>query len=204
MTDNAVTRADRQGVVALVLAAGSSKRLGRPKQLLAYRNSTLLGTTLDTVRSFGFDKQIVTLGGNAAEVRNTVDLDGFDAIHSTNPTAGCSSSIVTALASIDPSARGIMLFLGDQPHVDTHAVTGLMNASADSAIAVCRYDDGIGHPFWFSSETFGELAQLHGDKAVWKVIESGRHQVREVRIARTIPLDVDTEDDYQRLLADAS
>ena len=59
---------------------------------------------------------------------------------------------------------------------------------------------GIGHPFWFSREVFGELSQLHGDKGVWKLVESGRHPVHEIAVEGPVPLDVDTWDDYQRLL----
>ena len=64
-------------------------------------------------------------------------------------------------------------------------------------MAVVRYDDGIGHPFWFRREVFADLAALHGDKAVWKLLESGRHPVTEVRVAGPVPLDVDSEEDYQ-------
>ena len=68
-------------------------------------------------------------------------------------------------------------------------------------MAVVRYRNGRGHPFWFSAELFGELALLHGDKAVWKLLESGRWPVTEVEVDADVPLDVDTEDDYRRLLA---
>ena len=64
-----------------------------------------------------------------------------------------------------------------------------------------RYDEGVGHPFWFGRDVFADLAGLHGDKAVWKLLESGRHPVREVRIAGRVPLDVDTWEDYEALLA---
>jgi molybdenum cofactor cytidylyltransferase len=70
-------------------------------------------------------------------------------------------------------------------------------------IRVCRYTDGVGHPFWFSRNMFGEISRLHGDKGVWKLIESGRYEVGELRIDGPVPLDVDTWEDYQRLLATA-
>jgi molybdenum cofactor cytidylyltransferase len=69
---------------------------------------------------------------------------------------------------------------------------------------VCRYDDGIGHPFWLSRSVFGELARLHGDKGVWKLIESGRFTVDELPVEGRVPLDVDTWEDYRRLLASVS
>jgi molybdenum cofactor cytidylyltransferase len=71
----------------------------------------------------------------------------------------------------------------------------------DAPIAVCRYRDGIGHPFWFARSVFPQLAELHGDKGVWKLIESGRHAVVEVAVDTAVPADVDTWADYERLLA---
>ena len=64
-----------------------------------------------------------------------------------------------------------------------------------------NYADGTGHPFWLSRSVFSALAELHGDKAVWKLLESGRFEAVQVQINDETPLDVDTWDDYERLLA---
>jgi molybdenum cofactor cytidylyltransferase len=79
-------------------------------------------------------------------------------------------------------------------------VQRIVAAAPGADVMVCRYADGIGHPFWFSREVFGELSQLHGDKGVWKLVHSGRHPVHEIAVEGPVPLDVDTWDDYQRLL----
>jgi molybdenum cofactor cytidylyltransferase len=68
---------------------------------------------------------------------------------------------------------------------------------------VCRYDDGVGHPFAFGRSAFPALAGLHGDKAVWKLLDQRAAEVVEVRVPGPVPLDVDTEEDYQRVLAAA-
>jgi len=186
----------------LVLAAGGSSRLGRPKQLLDYQGRTLLDATLDMARSCGFDQLIVALGGAGSEVRATVDLSGCAIVDNVHYTSGCSSSIVAALAAVDERAEGIVLLLGDQPGVDPASVDALRAAceSTDAPLAVCRYDDGWGHPFWFTRSVFDDLAALHGDKAVWKIIESGRYPVAEARIRGSVPIDVDTWSDYELLL----
>lgn len=189
-------------VAALVLAAGSSRRLGRPKQLLPFRGATLLDATIETVTGFGFPQTIVTLGGAAPEVRDTVELSGVDVVDSLHHTDGCSSSIVSALDAIDPAVDGFLLFLGDQPGVSAAAVDALVRtAAAGAEIAVVDYNDGTGHPFWFARSMFGPLAELHGDKAVWKLLESGRFETAHVRVDLDTPLDVDTWEDYQRLVA---
>jgi len=192
-------------VTAIVLAAGASRRLGRPKQVLPYRGSTLLGTTLARVATFGFDQVVVTLGASADVVRDRVDLtgcdvvvvDGADGIAGT----GCSSSVAAAVDAVRPGTRGVVLLLGDQPEVSGDAVRSLRAAGRATPVAVCRYDDGRGHPFWFAARTLGHLRKLHGDKGVWRLLESGLYPVAEARVEGPVPLDVDTWDDYLDLLA---
>ncbi len=64
---------------------------------------------------------------------------------------------------------------------------------------MCEYDDGLGHPLWFHRRMFDVLTGLHGDKAVWKLVDAGE-DVTKVRVEGAIPRDVDTWDDYQALL----
>jgi molybdenum cofactor cytidylyltransferase len=189
---------NRRRVTGVVLAAGSSRRLGAPKQLLPYRDTTVLGATLDVARSCGFDQIIVTLGGVAQAVR----LDGIDVVAVDDAGKGCSASLRAALGRVDPDAAGIVLTPGDQPGVDPAAVRRLMAEGSTKSVIVCRYSDGIGHPFWLSRDVFGELVQLHGDKGVWKLLD--RLPVGELAVDGTVPLDVDTWDDYRRLAESAT
>jgi molybdenum cofactor cytidylyltransferase len=189
-----------QRITGVVLAAGGSRRLGTPKQVLPYRETTVLGATLDVARAAGFDQIIVTLGGAAQAVRDVVPLDGADVVAVDDFGTGCSASLRVALERVDARAAGIVLMLGDQPRVAPATVRGIVAAAPGADVTVCRYTDGIGHPFWFSREVFGELSQLHGDKGVWKLVQSGRHPVHEIAVEGPVPLDVDTWDDYQRLL----
>ncbi len=187
-------------VTGVVLAAGGSRRLGMPKQLLPYRDTTVLSATLDVARAAGFDQLIVTLGGAADAVRDAVPLEGADVVSAEDFGTGCSASLRVALERVDPQATGIVLLLGDQPRMNPATLRRMITAGPAVDVMVCRYDDGIGHPFWFGRNVFGELLQLHGDKGVWKLIESGRHPVRELAVDGPVPLDVDTWDDYRRLL----
>ncbi len=188
-------------VAAIVLAAGSSRRLGQPKQLLAFRGETLLDATLNRVRSFGLAQTIVAVGGAAPEVRATVDLDGCTVVDSESHTEGCSSSIGASLDALSDDVDGFLLFLGDQPGVVASTVEALLLTAATAQIAVVGYRDGRGHPFWFSRSMFDVLHELHGDKAAWKLLESGRFETAMAAVDTDVPLDVDTWDDYQRLLA---
>ena len=93
--------------------------------------------------------------------------------------------------------------LGDQPGVTEETVRALLAGRGDAPLAVCRYDDGRGHPIAFSREMFGDLADLHGDKGVWKLLDRRAADVVEVPIPGPIPLDVDTPEDYEAVLAAA-
>ena len=185
----------------LVLAAGRSSRLGRPKQLLPFRGRPLLEAVLAVARACAADQRLVALGGAADDVRAAVDLDGFEVVVNQAYGTGCSSSIAAAVPELAPDTGVVVLLLGDQPGVTTDAVRRLLVGRGDAPLAVCRYDDGIGHPFAFGREVLPDLARLHGDKAVWKLLEQRAADVIEVRVPGTIPLDVDTQEDYERLLS---
>jgi molybdenum cofactor cytidylyltransferase len=188
-----------ESTAALVLAAGSSRRLGQPKQLLPFGETTLLGATLAKVRESKTPQVFVTLGANADAVKENVDLTGVEVVESVEHDEGCSSSIRYGLGALGGDIEGVVLLLGDQPGIALEAIHGVIKGANDAPIAVCRYSDGIGHPFYFSRSTFERLGNLHGDKAVWKVIESGEFEVVEVPMAGTIPLDVDTWEDYRAI-----
>ncbi len=193
--------ADRRPFVCgLVLGAGGSKRLGRPKQLLDYGDGTLLGHVVDVARDCGFDQTIVAIGGFADEVRESLEGSAAEVVVNEAYGAGCSSSIAAALAALDPRCDVLVLMLGDQPGVSADTVAGLLSGRGDAPLAVCRYDDGRGHPIAFDRDVFGALADLHGDKGVWRLLDQRAGDVAEVPIAGPIPLDVDTPEDYRAVL----
>lgn len=187
----------------LVLAAGGSRRLGRPKQLLPYGEATLLDHTLATARDCGFDQLLCAVGGSADEVRGAVDLRGVQVVVNERFGEGCSSSIAVAVAALDPRCEVLVLLLGDQPGVRADTVRDLLAARGDAPLAVCAYADGRGHPFALHRSVFGDLATLHGDKAVWKLLDRRADAVVEVAVDGTVPLDVDTWEDYEAVLAAA-
>jgi molybdenum cofactor cytidylyltransferase len=188
-------------VCGLVLAAGGSSRLGQPKQLLPYGPATLLDHVLGVARACAFDQLVCVIGGGAGDVRAAVDFDGVDVVRNEAFGSGCSSSVAAALSAVDPRADVLVLMLGDQPGVSSDAVRALVAGRAAAPIAACAYADGRGHPLAFGRAMFGELGSLHGDKAVWKLMD--RVPPFEVAVAGPIPRDVDTWADYEAVLADA-
>ena len=190
----------------VVLAAGASLRLGQPKQVLPLDGATVLDATLAVARQVGGEpggQVVVVLGGASEEVRAEVDLEGLEVVENVEYGEGCATSIQTALAAVSPQAEGIVLLLGDQPRVRADTIARLLDAAHGHAVGVCAYDDGLGHPLWFDRQMFGALEAMHGDKAVWKLVDAGPDaDVVRVPIDGPVPRDVDTWDDYEAMLAE--
>jgi molybdenum cofactor cytidylyltransferase len=191
-------------ITGLVLAAGGSQRLGEPKQLLPYGSGTLLDHALDTARGSGFDQLIVAIGGSSGEVRSRVDLSETQVVENPDFGEGCSSSIAAGLSALDPRAELLVLMLGDQPGVTPATVRALIAGCGDGTVlAACLYDDGRGHPLAFGRGAFDDLRELHGDKAVWKLMEHRSDEVVEIKVSGPIPRDVDTRADYEAVLTES-
>ena len=191
-------------VAAVVLAAGSSRRLGQPKQVLELDGATVLDATLEVARASECEPVVVVLGGAADLVREVVDLEGVRVVENQDFGEGCATSIRTAVGALPAEVTGLVLMLGDQPRVRVETVQELEATAGGHAVGVCEYDDGLGHPLWFDRQMFGALESMHGDKAVWKLVDAeaqGADVVR-VRIQGPVPRDIDTWDDYQAMLAE--
>ncbi|GAA3870233.1 hypothetical protein GCM10022381_11810 [Leifsonia kafniensis] len=134
-------------------------------------------------------------------MRQTVDTHDVDVVENLDYDTGCSSSIATAIPALHPQTDVVVLLLGDQPGVRPESVRRLLDGRGESSIAVCHYENGVGHPFAFARSLLPTLAALHGDKAVWKLLEQRAAEVTEVPIDGVIPLDVNTAADYEHVLA---
>jgi molybdenum cofactor cytidylyltransferase len=195
-------------IVGVVLGAGKSSRFGMPKQLLPFGDTTLLGQTVRNANASALDRVVVVLGRASWELRASVDFGRAEVVDNTAYGTGCASSLLAGLDAAGEDCEAIALLLGDQPGVRSefidHVVTTWRQQRSWAALtAYSPSPDSLapGHPFVFAREAFGELRSLHGDKAVWKLIEAYPERVSLVTIEAPLPPDVDTPEDYELALA---
>jgi len=190
-----------EDMVGMILAAGESKRFGSAKQLLPFGDTTLLGQAVRNANASSLEQVVVVLGRAADELRQAVDFGRAMVIDNTAYGAGCASSLLAGLEAAGDCAA-IMLLLGDQPGVSTEFIDQVTSAWRRERpwASVTSYHGELGHPMVFAREAFEELRRLHGDKAVWKLVEAYPERVLRVNIDAGLPLDVDTPADYKRVL----
>src|SRR5262249_2572719 len=146
------SRSMRPFVTGLVLAAGASTRLGRPKQLLPFGDTTMLGRVVGEVcAATALDQVVVVLGGAAAEVRRQVGFGTATVVENEAFTEGCASSYRTGLNAANERAAAVMVLLGDQPGVDRAVIDLAVEEwrRAASPIMLVSYRGRLGHPLIF-------------------------------------------------------
>jgi molybdenum cofactor cytidylyltransferase len=154
----------------MVLAAGASRRLGQPKQLLVYRGETLLERAIRLATEAGALPVIAVLGANFEIISATVSVE--PAILSINDQwqKGISSSIhagLKTLHAVEPDPAGVLILPCDQPRLTADRLRALMNAFASQAepsIAASAYAGVLGIPAVFPRLVFPQLRALRGDK----------------------------------------
>jgi molybdenum cofactor cytidylyltransferase len=190
-------------VVGVVLGAGGSSRFGSPKQLLPFGDTTLLGQVVRNASASSLERIVVVLGRASGELREALDFGRAEVVENTAYGTGCASSLLAGLDAAGDDCEALFLLLGDQPGVLPEFIDRALSEWKRERpwAAVCSYRGRLGHPFVFSREAFDDLKGLHGDKAVWKLIETYPDRVREIEIDAGLPPDVDTPEDYEQALA---
>ena len=192
--------ADHGGVAGVILAAGSSSRLGTPKQLLRYRGETLLHRAVRLALEAGLHPVHVVLGSNACAVSEALaDLRGrVTAVVNDDWQTGMGSSLARGIASL-PTATGpepgaALVLVTDQPRV-SHALLAEIAAAfrtGGAPLVASRYGSGaLGVPALFARRYFPELARLTGDRGARALFTRYRDDLVTVAFPEG-DLDIDT------------
>ncbi len=165
-------------VAAIILAAGESRRLGRPKQLLAYGGETLLDRAIRIATEGGASLVLVVLGARFQEIAGSIQSPTAIKVHNDRWRQGMGGSVhagMRALGVCAPDATAVLLMSCDQPRLTAHHLRTLLEAFASQAstsIVASSYAGVRGVPAVFPRETFAQLRALGGDKGARSIIES--------------------------------
>tara|TARA_B100000609_G_C17172509_1_gene412468 strand:- start:27 stop:623 length:597 start_codon:yes stop_codon:yes gene_type:complete len=195
---------------AVILAAGSSSRMGFPKQLAEVKNKPLLQAIIDKV-NINFDSSSVVLGSENEIISEKIDFKNSNILINENWSEGITSSIRTALFFYQnqKDINNIIFFLGDQPEVELEVINGLKNDSHDgSKILVPQYRYKLGFPiliprmFWPKLELITEDDEIDEEKSVFRDFDlvnfliSSEIEIKKLNFNFLEPIDYDEEKDF--------
>ncbi|MBT8193451.1 MAG: nucleotidyltransferase family protein [Acidimicrobiia bacterium] len=185
-------------IVGVIVAAGASTRMGRPKQLLEIGGRPLLQWVVDAAEASRLDQVVVVTGHAADEVRAAVTLGRSVWAHNPDPDRGTMSSFRAGLAVAAP-ADAVVKLVCDQPEVTSDlidGVVGLWDAAIHRASLVA-YEDGDGHPLLISAPPLAEIIDEDGDRLLWSVVAANPEHVGRFTARRLRPTDINTEEDLR-------
>jgi molybdenum cofactor cytidylyltransferase len=190
-------------IAAIILAAGASSRMGRPKQLLDWGGRPLVRVVAEQALAAQLDDVIVMVGGAGDAV--TAALAGLALRVVDNPAyaEGQSTSLRAGVAALGPAVAAAVVMLGDQPFVTAAIVERLIAEwrATGAAIVAPSYRGRRGNPVLFARAIFPELLAVAGDQGARAILAAHAAELRLVPFDDDRPLaDIDTPADYERLI----
>jgi molybdenum cofactor cytidylyltransferase len=184
---------------ALVLAAGGSTRLGRPKQLEPWGATNLLGHVLSSVAQFPVDEVWVVLGAESERVLSETDFGQANVVENPEWEEGIASSIRVGLDALTRLSRceRVLIVIGDQPDLSPEVVGELLESHrrASKPVSIPKYRHDWGNPVVVDRPLWSRLMSLEGDEGGRRLWQAHPEWVNEVRFSDAPPRDVDTEAD---------
>lgn len=190
---------------AVILAAGESRRMGRPKQLLPFGEGTILERVVDTLRAAGVGEILVVLGHLAERVRVVLGQRPVTIVVNESYREGMLSSVQCGLRAIGGDQKAVLFALGDQPHIESQVVREVMSAyrTGEAGIVIPRYAGKNGHPIIINVPRYREaILNLPAHVGLNALMQKHADDVRYLDVAtEDIIRDIDVPEDYTRELA---
>jgi molybdenum cofactor cytidylyltransferase len=190
-------------ISAVILAAGTSTRMGRAKQLLQLGETTVLARTIDNVRSAGLAEIVLVLGASAEVIRRQLPLvEGLTVVVNEAYEEGMASSLREGLSALGPKTDAAFIILGDQPFVRPETLHQVMAGyhRSGAQIVIPSYQGKRGNPVLLSRSVFPEVMALEGDIGCRAIFSNHLDAILKVEVEDPgILLDIDNQDDYDRL-----
>jgi molybdenum cofactor cytidylyltransferase len=192
--------------VCLLLAAGSSSRMGQPKMMLPYKGSTLLQHIIDEVKATKNTTLLVVTGCYHTLIEQALLHQQIPLINNEQWQAGMGSSIQTGMAYLlqhYPDASNILIMVCDQPFITENLLHQMMatKESTGKGIVACTYAGAIGTPVLFDKKYFNQLLLLQGASGAKKLVQQLEEDVAIVNFPAGA-MDIDTPEEYEQLLGE--
>jgi molybdenum cofactor cytidylyltransferase len=191
-------------VAGVILAAGSSSRLGETKQLLAFKETTLLGQVVENATGSRLSEVVVVLGHAAGRIQEAVRLGGVRVVVNDAHEQGQSTSLKAGLSAVAKDANAVMFILGDQPLIGPGVIDALIEeyCRTRAAIVLPTWRGKRGNPVVVDHVLFPRIASLTGDTGARVLFKEYAGQIQEIEVEDdSIHFDLDTWEDYRDLLA---
>ena len=188
----------------VLLAAGASSRLGKPKQLLPYEGTTLLKHAVQLAVDAALKPIVIVVGANANILNIEIEESQANIVMNETWQEGMASSIRTGLQKmleLEPTINSVIMMVCDQPFVTVQLLQDLMAKHIETGkpIIASNYKNNLGTPALFDATIFSELMQLKGDTGAKKILNNHPEWVAAIDFPMG-EIDIDTEEDYKKLL----
>ncbi len=186
----------------IILAAGESKRLGKPKQNLVFRGKTLLQIAVEAGIKSACKPVIVVLGANGDQINKDFQSEKIKVVHNPDWGEGMASSIRSGISELknDKDVDSASIMLCDQPFVNASLLDDLAAKQGETGkpIVACAYNNTVGVPVLFGRSLFGELLLLQGHQGAKNILKNHEDVIVSIPF-KMGGIDVDTLEDYERL-----
>jgi len=189
---------------ALVLAAGESRRMGQPKMLLPFRDTTIIAAVAGTALASSADSVHIVLGARAEDIRAAVEGLPVAFVMNAAYRLGMLTSIQAGVRAMPAETRAVLLMLGDQPEIPAETLDRVIDAwqRSRSGFALPIIGGKRGHPLLIDMRHRDELLALSPESGMRPLLAAHADEILHVPVESDAVLrDLDTPDDYRRLTA---
>jgi molybdenum cofactor cytidylyltransferase len=187
----------------IILAAGNSSRLGSPKQLLKYKNITLLQRTIDAAIKSHVDEVLMVTGAFHDEIINHVDTKNVKILYNKNWKLGMGNSLKFALNELTQftNIQYFIICVSDQPFISSEIINQLILTYHNSSkgIIASSYKSTLGVPVLFDKNYIHDILLLKDEEGAKKVLMQHINDVEQVDF-KLGEIDIDTKEDYEKLI----
>jgi molybdenum cofactor cytidylyltransferase len=185
-------------IAILIIAAGASRRLGQPKQLVPFRDTFLLNQIIQECQASEVGTIYIVLGANAEQIQPRLS-DDLSIFYHKNWSQGMGTSIAFGIKQlISKDYDGVIIVLGDQPFFSSFLLKKITQKRTETngKIILSEYEKGMGPPSFFEKSLFSELSMLKGDLGAKTMIKKYKEEVQRISFPKGY-IDIDTPEDLK-------